>query len=429
MSTGRGWQSCKNLNNDDKWSNGIFCEVESGGFVAYLISADDLDIQHPFARVWIRRFVDSDNNSVAVMENEGYGTYSQDFLIAVEDWINSKQGKIPLKNYQLKGDYYSDSFLREDGPWYESNDKAVNEIQMNVFDISKASKNELFQIIKNNFYISALFDDNDNTILFLKKDHALNYNNIYKKKYNYEDEYYVNPFIVITNLIVNFGNELNDHDYKQIVQIINDYNIFSIYNDPFVFKAIQSRLDSGIIELFDDNYKYSIFRNLSRLSQSKYLNKLTNYILNKDNIDDGDLINDFVFKYSKLYKNISHDLVYKINKTVSMNNYRYWFLKDNFHKIGEEDIINILDDIVKKSDKEELYSLYDVFYKLGFKSKKYIPVLEDVFTEELEKYNKEYIEVNSIDDSYEYKEEDIEQLKHKKEGLLKFKKFIENIKG
>jgi len=423
MSTGRRWKSCKNLNNNDELSNGIFCEVESGGFVAYLISSDDLEIQHPFARVWIRRFVDSDNRSIAVVENEGYGVYGTDFLIAVEKWVNSKQGEIPLKNYELKGDRYSDSFTSSDGPWYKGNDKVIQEIQSDVFDINKASKDEIFKIIKNKFYIKALIDDNDEPILFLKKDHALNYNNIYKKNYVYEDEYYINPFIVISNLIFKFGSELNDNEYEQIVGIISNYNLFSIYNNPFVFKAIKSRLDSGIIELFDNDYRYSIFSNLSEAQQFKYLNKLTDYILNKDNINDYNLINDFVFKYSELYKNIPHDLVFKINKSIYMNDYRYYFLKDNFHKITDEDIIDIIDDMIRTGNKEFLYNLHDVFYKLGFKSKKYISVLEDAFTEELERYNKE-----DIDDYYEYKEQDIDQLKHKKEGLLKFKKFIENIK-
>jgi signal recognition particle subunit SEC65 len=51
MSTGRNWNSCMNLDRGGGKEDEVFCEVEEGGLIAYLISKDDKDIESPYARI------------------------------------------------------------------------------------------------------------------------------------------------------------------------------------------------------------------------------------------------------------------------------------------------------------------------------------------------------------------------------------------
>jgi hypothetical protein len=109
MSTGRDWSSCVDLE-DGIHKEDIFCELSKGGFVAYLIRPEDLDVKSPIARLWIRRFESPSGASIAIPEETVYGNDKSGFYEAVEDWINSKQGDIEYGPYRLQGADWSDSF-------------------------------------------------------------------------------------------------------------------------------------------------------------------------------------------------------------------------------------------------------------------------------------------------------------------------------
>lgn len=109
MSTGRDWTSCMDLSGGAH-SQDIFCEVANGGLIAYLIHANDKDIQNPLARIRIRRFDSSDGHSIAVAENSVYGNEVSGFLPAVRDWLKRVQPNIPADIYTMKGGEYSDTF-------------------------------------------------------------------------------------------------------------------------------------------------------------------------------------------------------------------------------------------------------------------------------------------------------------------------------
>lgn len=111
MSTGRRWTSCMDLSGGAH-SEDVFCEIIDGGFVAYLIHKDDLDIDDPLARLHIRRFDSGDGRSVAVPESEVYSS-GEDYVAfkkAVENWIEQKQGRIFPGSYTRSGGYWSDTF-------------------------------------------------------------------------------------------------------------------------------------------------------------------------------------------------------------------------------------------------------------------------------------------------------------------------------
>lgn len=138
MSTERGWTSCMDLDPDKNGSQAgnLFCEVARGGFVAYLIGANDKEIQNPYARIHIRRLDSQDGRSIAVPEEEIYGNEVPGFKEAVQQWIEQRQGKIEPGYYNLQGSTYSDSVLSKklygpDDPqevlkWLRSTEKLVD---------------------------------------------------------------------------------------------------------------------------------------------------------------------------------------------------------------------------------------------------------------------------------------------------------------
>lgn len=112
MSTGRGWTSCMNLI-DGSNKQKVYCEVAGGGFIAYLVRANDKEIKNPIARVHIRRLDNKKGESVALPEESVYGTEVPGFLDTVKRWLQSKQGDVRPGEYALRGGSYSDTFERE----------------------------------------------------------------------------------------------------------------------------------------------------------------------------------------------------------------------------------------------------------------------------------------------------------------------------
>lgn len=121
MSTERRWDSCMTLDipgSSDKgvkWEQ-VFCEVQDGGFIAYLVEDNDLEIEHPIARVLIRRFVSYDLNltNIAVPEEKVYGNNVPGFLETVKSFVNKHQPTIAPAFYEMSGADWSDTFKLTD---------------------------------------------------------------------------------------------------------------------------------------------------------------------------------------------------------------------------------------------------------------------------------------------------------------------------
>lgn len=110
MSTGRSWTSCMSV--DGAHHEDVYCEVAGGGFIAYLTDPKDKDIQQPKSRVLIRRFdpKDGEGKPVAMVEDSVYGWEIPGFRKKVQQWVDSKQGKIRPGFYSKKGGEHSDTF-------------------------------------------------------------------------------------------------------------------------------------------------------------------------------------------------------------------------------------------------------------------------------------------------------------------------------
>jgi hypothetical protein len=109
MSTDRSWTSCMQLGEGSHYED-IFCEVSTGGLVAYLINNDDEEIQDPLARIHIRRFENKEGQSFAVPEGSVYGNEVKGFQESVSQWITQQQGSASPGIYSRKGGEYSDTF-------------------------------------------------------------------------------------------------------------------------------------------------------------------------------------------------------------------------------------------------------------------------------------------------------------------------------
>jgi len=112
MSTDRGWTSCMDLDSGQYREN-VVCEVEAGSLIAYVIRADDVNIEKPLARIHIKRYEDLEGNSYAVQEDTAYGADIAGFDTLVKSWLDERQGDMPIGFYKRKGGSYSDS-LDED---------------------------------------------------------------------------------------------------------------------------------------------------------------------------------------------------------------------------------------------------------------------------------------------------------------------------
>lgn len=114
MSTGRSWTSCMNLKDGSNKAS-VYCELANGGFIAYLIRAEDRNIEHPLGRIHIRRFdkkKKGEIKSVAVPEETSYGLDIPEFFKKVQEWLDSKQGVVRGVYYR-RGGVYSDTFGSE----------------------------------------------------------------------------------------------------------------------------------------------------------------------------------------------------------------------------------------------------------------------------------------------------------------------------
>jgi len=110
MSTDRHWDSCMELGEGSNYES-VFCEVSSGGLVAYLIYNNDTDIQNPLARIHIRRFENGNGQSVAIPEASIYGNEIAGFSEIVDQWLTTKQGtELEPGMYSRMGGEYSDTF-------------------------------------------------------------------------------------------------------------------------------------------------------------------------------------------------------------------------------------------------------------------------------------------------------------------------------
>ena len=114
MSTDRGWTSCMNLI-DGVNKHYVDKDVKAGSLIAYLVDANDLNIQSPKARILMRVF--RAKGRIGLFPSGVYGTASDAFALTVSKWcseVNSTFFKIPYgTSMKMLASLYPDSAIRE----------------------------------------------------------------------------------------------------------------------------------------------------------------------------------------------------------------------------------------------------------------------------------------------------------------------------
>lgn len=89
MSTGRGWTSCMDLEEEGSMNHYVLNDVQGGTIIAYLIKTDDKNINRPIGRVLIKPFVDivDKNNVIMVREEVIYGSSAPGFIETVDKFL------------------------------------------------------------------------------------------------------------------------------------------------------------------------------------------------------------------------------------------------------------------------------------------------------------------------------------------------------
>ena len=208
MSTGRDWTSCMNLV-DGMYKETPLKQVKYGGMVAYLIFDDDKNIEHPIARIAIKRLVNEldENAYIFVSENRVYGEIDTAKNANMSEKLNQlleKSNKITGKSsgiYNRKDeDSYSDSKINE---VVKLTPKNVNEILMKYFD-----RNEYIDKISELIYKGKI------KTKYLKKD-------VFEKFFNNMNGY--------AQYMVIYNNDIKNKKY--IIQTVNKLLDNRGYND------------------------------------------------------------------------------------------------------------------------------------------------------------------------------------------------------
>lgn len=109
MSTDRGWSSCMELGRGVN-QRYVMQDIKAGTLVAYLIRANDRNIQNPIARLLIKPFVNTFNPSDILLaaDKKQYGASDTVFRKVVEKWLKDVNGPDKSGMYCLDSRLYND---------------------------------------------------------------------------------------------------------------------------------------------------------------------------------------------------------------------------------------------------------------------------------------------------------------------------------
>jgi ribosomal protein S16 len=136
MSTDRGWRSCMNLREKGNNKHFVPIDIKAGTIIAYLINANDKNINSPQARMLIKPFVNIlGNHEIALgIEDKIYGTAPPEFSKTVSAWVDKINSSRKLNGiFKFDPRLYPDSAFSRT-PKFIGGDK---ETWMNSIDATK----------------------------------------------------------------------------------------------------------------------------------------------------------------------------------------------------------------------------------------------------------------------------------------------------
>lgn len=354
MSTGRDWTSCMNLV-DGMYKDTPLKQVKYGGMVAYLIFDDDKNIEHPIARVAIKRLVNEldENAYIFVSENRVYGeidTAKNANMLEKLNQLLEKSNKITGKSpgiYNRKDeDSYSDSKINE---VVKLTPKNVNEILMKYFD-----RNEYID------KISTLIVTGKIKAKYLRKD-------VFDKFFNNMNAYA--QYIVI--------HENNIKNKKIIITAVNNLLNTSIFANDYASMALNLLIYGKIkdkklyIKVFDNAYANTVDNILKmRDTHTELYNLFLNYVLRKKDVY---LLKPLIIKglidfdddMLKLYLNENARLLMEIlmkRREIIENNKQYIDILINHFKDDDSDnsLYKLLCEFDKYMSDEQINKIFKI---------------------------------------------------------------------
>lgn len=354
MSTGRDWTSCMNLV-DGMYKETPLKQVKYGGMVAYLIFDDDKNIEHPIARIAIKRLVNEldENAYIFVSENRVYGEIDTAKNANMSEKLNQlleKSNKITGKSsgiYNRKDeDSYSDSKINE---VVKLTPKNVNEILMKYFD-----RNEYID------KISTLIVTGKIKAKYLRKD-------VFDKFFNNMNAYA--QYIVI--------HENNIKNKKIIITAVNNLLNTSIFANDYASMALNLLIYGKIkdkklyIKVFDNAYANTVDNILKmRDTHTELYNLFLNYVLRKKDVY---LLKPLIIKglidfdddMLKLYLNENARLLMEIlmkRREIIENNKQYIDILINHFKDDDSDnsLYKLLCEFDKYMSDEQINKIFKI---------------------------------------------------------------------
>ena len=285
MSTDRNWTSCMNLE-IGAYKETPLKQVQYGGMVAYLISSEDKNIEKPFARIAIKRFISKKDSSkfIFLAEDRIYGDEGlaeevgfQEELIKILEKSNKLTANISGEYIRKDRNSYSDTYYKN-YYWFNSDnlnkqnkDTLLKYIESSILKYKPISCKILKYVIKTYpkdisylfthldfFYVRSLkcYDIDKELIELLLK------NNIITLSFKYAKDLTAKEAL---NLIIKYNNTLKD-SYRLIFVFLENKNI----------KFTQDNLEKILNILINNNF---LFIDILRKLFTKY--KLSDELLYK----------------------------------------------------------------------------------------------------------------------------------------------------
>lgn len=356
MSTGRDWTSCMNLK-DGMYKDTALKQVKYGGMVAYLIFEDDKNIEHPIARIAIKRFINEldENAYVFAAENRIYGEIDtaknanmQEQLRKLLEKSNKVTGKSSGIYVRRDEDSYSDSKVNE---IVKLTPKNVNEILMKFNEghiVNKITNLIINDEIKVKYLKKDVFERFFNNMNSYSQYIVIMNNKIKSKKYIIQTIKHLlagrgfNDYASMVLSLLIYGNIKNKKLYIELFKIANEgivkriisekdnnpelYNLFLNYilknKDIYLLETF---IERGLVDLNEDLLKLYLKerpRALIEILENKediiknnknYIDIIINYFNKNDDGDNSlykflDLFNEYMTdeQIDKILKNLAN---------------------------------------------------------------------------------------------------------------------------
>lgn len=337
MSTGRGFESCLNIEHGCN-AHKVIEDVREGTLVAYCITDTDKNIQHPLGRLRIHPYVNSNDKIIFGREYTEYGSVPNQFFKIIDQWINEV-------NNAYAGDI-SGVFHKSKETYIDTADTSI------IHNIDKITEDQYKNMSTEDQGI-LLFKNFDRFSKYLNKDIM---------------EKIIDEFIITNEFIV--MKEDNTYDFKEFIQLLYKHKVDKEHLHKFIkgtFGVKENSLQYDFkVEDYDELLtliKYNIyFMNIYKKDlSSKQLITLF--------YENPDIITVLTgYQIDKILKDYCEKFVYKIKETNEG-----WILANILDKNQQKTVANYI------VDKEQYIKLFgyldddikDLYIKQNAKVMKY----------------------------------------------------------